>query len=162
MTEFQAKAILLAIVVLFLAGVVWGIHHSGYVKGRDATQALWNADIAKRDKAALEQSEKSRVIEAQQSSITISLKAKYEQTKTDRDSALERLRDYKLCEVTDLPRGTSLPMAENGSSAVSIQAKSTTGIDDTIALAASFNFANAVNDRDQCIALQSWVKSQGF
>jgi len=158
MTEFQAKLITQLATILIVVGLGVYVHHHGYKQ----CEAEWQADTAKRDAVAAEQSAKARVAEAQQNAVTTSLKAKYEQTKTDRDSALERLRDYRLCEVSNMLGQDPVQVSTNGASAVSNEAQRPVGTDDTLALAASFTFANAVKDRDQCMALQSWVKAQGM
>ncbi len=155
----------LAIGLLLCLSIACGVYSTyqyGYKKGKAEIQALWDADTAKRDKAAADQSAKARDIEAKQIAITNVIRTKYEQTKVDRDVALSALRDYKLCAVETVSRGGSLQVAKDGSHPVSGKAKGSGGIDDTDALAASFIFANAVKDRDKCMAIQEWVKAQGM
>lgn len=150
------------VLIMLIAFGAYSIHHHGYVEGKSEVQAQFDQYKADVKKMQEEQAQKARDEESKQALINQQKDKDYAKVKSDRDRALAQLGRIGLCSVEVVPRGTSVPVAEGGSNPVSSKATSTSGLDDTIALAKGFDFASAVRDRDQCIALQEWVRAQGM
>jgi hypothetical protein len=90
------------------------------------------------------------------------IKTEYQKAVADRDIALAKLGDYRLCAVEDMPREQNLPVAGSTNDPVREEAASPKRIDETASLATTFKFSDAVKDRDRCEALRFWVIKQGM
>jgi hypothetical protein len=159
------KNVGIMIVLLIILFVGYSLHHAGYKSGlvkRDQVQAEFDAfKLDQKSVAAIQAGivqEKERI----QNENNEKIKTEYQKAVADRDVALAKLGDYRLCAVEDMPREQNLPVAGSTNDPVRKEAASTSGIDETASLVASFTLKKAIADHDQCNALISWVCAQGM
>jgi hypothetical protein len=154
------------VIVLGLIGYgLFYVHRDGYEKGlieRDKVQVAFDKFKSDQKDDAAKQAgitlEKERV----QDETTAKSKRDYAQAVKERNAAIARLGDFRLCPIEDLPRGKNLPVAESAGDPVREETASPAGIDETASLAITFKFSNAIMDRGQCEALIGWVCDQGM
>jgi hypothetical protein len=159
------KAIGFVIIIGLLLAGIYKIHHEGYKAGlveRDKVQSVFDKFKSDQSDDAAKQAGISFEKERVQNETTAKSKLDYAQAVKERNAAIARLGDFRLCPIENLPRGKDLPVAESAIDPVRKETTSPKRTDETASLATTFKFSDAIRDRDQCNGLIAWVCSQGM
>ena len=149
--KVYSNLIVSIVILIGLAFLGYKIYHAGYDKARSEDAA-----------AAQAQSDNSRITDAKNQALIEKGKQDYEQIKTTRDDALAKLGHVGLCSSSGVLRSPSVPVARQSSDSMPSVAEAPARVDNTAEMAASFDFANALKDHDQCEALIKSVCALGM
>lgn len=111
-------------VIAMLYAMYWGIDHGGYTRGRDKVKAEWNADKAIRKLNAEKQAINSAKTDQEHKNALENAKKDINNSRRDLAAALKRLRN-----VTVVPRGNTVSVADSGGDTVPNVAGNPGGID---------------------------------
>lgn len=158
-------------VIAMLYALYWGIDHGGYTRGRDEVKAEWDKDKAIRKANAEKQASNSAKTDQDHKNALETAKNNLVNSRHDLAVALKRLRDAK-----NLPRGNTVPVADNGDDPVSGVAGNSGGTDigveqrvgscedtgsDPCAVARGF-FEQAIGDAMDRKLTREWAAGQGI
>lgn len=148
-------------VIAMLYALYWGIHHDGYIKGRDEVQAAWDKDKAERKIISDKQEAKAREAERVADEKTKQATADYDESNRKLAIALARLRDAEA-----VPRRNTVPVATDRPGSMPGQTQSPERVDQAAIATAgtrpAVEYGAAMSDTLQCSSLIAWVTDQGM